>query len=331
MSTQQDVTVRLDDRVRLMSAVLAATDWPDKSQERQPHGTHAHSRATRKYLDPHKNHPAVQGMQSLLNQGAPIEAIYTFALQMNWPKMELTEAPRWMPPRWNEHIREFYETANLAKWWKDEDTPWQNSYNESQKMFKDVAFKPFLKQFIGDVTEALIFIPNISFPTEMEVGVRLNGELICVAPPRLAWGDSPPWPFDEDRAYIHRSALAQYGRLLILDFLRTHTKEVAPIAETPLPVSDQFRARYPTWQEQFTNLFVAAACALYLETHMNKKEADAYILMERKTQGMTILPGMVSVMRRYLSEYEAGRYKGLIDFLPVFPKQLRVANRIVTL
>jgi hypothetical protein len=53
--------------------------------------------------------------------------------------------------------------------------------------------------------------------------------------------------------------------------------------------------------------------------------------MERKTQGMVVLPGMVSVLRRYLGEYEGGRYTTLMDFLPVFPKQLRVAAKIVTL
>jgi hypothetical protein len=53
--------------------------------------------------------------------------------------------------------------------------------------------------------------------------------------------------------------------------------------------------------------------------------------MERKVNGMGFLPGTISVWRRYLSEREAGRYSSLMDFLPVFPKQLRVANRIVTL
>ncbi|MBZ0288207.1 MAG: hypothetical protein K8I30_11380, partial [Anaerolineae bacterium] len=60
MTNQPDVVVRLDDRIRLMSALLAATNWPDKSQERQPHGTHAHARATRKYLAEWIKHDAVQ-------------------------------------------------------------------------------------------------------------------------------------------------------------------------------------------------------------------------------------------------------------------------------
>jgi hypothetical protein len=329
--TNQDVTVRLDDRIRLMSAALAATDWPEKSQERQPHGTHAHARATRKYLDPHKSHPAIQTMQSLLDQGAPLEAMFTLAIQLDWPGLEIDELPRWVPAGWNSQLKDFYKTANLAKWWKDEDQVWKNSITESEKMFKGIEFRPFLKPFLGEVSEELIFIPSISYPTNLEIGIRHENELVCVTPPRLAWGDSAPWPFDEDPGHVYRAALSQYGRLLMLTYLRENAEQLAPVAETPLPVSDQFRAKFPTWQEQFTNLFVAAAAALYLEKTISKAEANAYILMERRTNGMVILPAMVSVLRRYLSEYEKGRYQSIIDFLPVFPKQLRVANKIVTL
>lgn len=96
MTTQLDVTVRLDDRVRLMSAVLAATDWPLKSQTRKPHGTHLHARSTRKFLEVVKNHPAVQSMQGLLDQNAPLEAFFTFALQLKWPDLEMSPLPTWV-------------------------------------------------------------------------------------------------------------------------------------------------------------------------------------------------------------------------------------------
>lgn len=331
MDNQQDVMVRLDDRVRLMSAVLSVTDWPQKSQAAQPHGTHAHSRLTRKYLEPFKTHPAVQGFQSLLNLGAPFEAVYTFALQLSWPGLALDKLPVWVPPHWNDHLRDFYDQADLAQFWQDEDNAWRASVSESQEMFKPVAFKPFLQPFLGDVPESLVFMPNISFPTDREVGVEQDGELVCIAPPRLAWGDSPPWPFDEDPAHIYRAALSQYGRLLILNFLRENAESLAEVAETPLPVSDQFRVQYPSWQEQFTNLFVSAAVAMFLEAHVSKAEAKAYLLMERKTKGMHVLPGMISVLQRYLKERSNGRYHSLLDFMPIFPKQLRIANRIVTL
>jgi hypothetical protein len=333
MTNQSDVTVRLDDRIRLMSALLAATNWPDKSQEKQPHGTHLHARATRKYLADHLAHPAVQSLQNLLDQGAPLEAIFTFGLCLSWPGLALTldRMPGWVPPRWLNDIREFYRITQLEQWWRREDAAWSKSLEESRRMFHHVQFKPFLQPFLGSVAEDLVFIPNVSYPTDQEVGVRVGRELVCIAPPRLAWGDSPPWPFDEDPAHVYRGALSQYGRLLLITYLRANADRVTEATRTPLPVGDQFAALHPTWEEQFAALFVSAAVAIYLEDHISQAEAKAYVLVARKAQGMTILPGTISVLRRYLSEREAGRYASLLDFLPIFPKQLRVAKRIVTL
>ncbi len=331
MIKQQDVTVRIDNRVRLMSAVLAATDWPLKSQAKKPHGTHLHSRSTRKFLEVVKNHPAVQAMQGLLDQNAPLEAFFTLALQLNWPQLEMTDMPSWVPARWNEQLRDFYTQSRLATWWENDDAVWQASLHESQKIFKDVAFKPMLTTFFGDIAESLIFLPNISYPTDIDLAVQANAELVCIAPPRLAWGDSSPWPYDEDPGYIYRTALQQYGKLLVHSYLRTHADKLEAAIATPLPVSDQFRSRYPTWQEQFTVLFGAAISALYMEKHLSKAEINAYVLMERKMHGMTSLPGMISVLRRYLAAHEEGKYKELIDFLPMFPKQFKIAAKIVSL
>ncbi|MBZ0297197.1 MAG: DUF4932 domain-containing protein [Anaerolineae bacterium] len=328
-----DIVVRLDDRVRLMSALLAATNWPDKSQEKQPHGTHLHARATRKYLHEFRDHPAVQSMQNLLKQGAPLEAMFTFALCLNWPelRLELDRMPAWVPTGWIQDIRDFYTSSQLDEWWETENTPWQKSLDETQKVFENVSFKPFLAPFLGPVDENLVFIPSISYPSDQEIGLRIGKDLICIAPPRLAWGDSPPWPFDEDPAHVYRAALSQYGRMLLLSYMRSNARKLAEATKIPIPVSDQFSIMYPSWEEQFATLFVAAAVAIYLEDHVSAAEAKAYVLMARKAQGMTILPGTVSVLRRYLSEREAGRYQSLMDFLPIFPKQLRVAKRIVSL
>jgi hypothetical protein len=43
------------------------------------------------------------------------------------------------------------------------------------------------------------------------------------------------------------------------------------------------------------------------------------------------VPGTVSVLRRYLQEKGGAKYSTLVEFLPYFPKQLRVAKRIVNL
>src|SRR5512143_3509412 len=122
---KRQVVIRIDDRVRLLSAVLAATNYPDKSQERKKHGTHLHARGTRKIVADHTHHPAVHAMQVLLDQRIPLPPMYSYVERLTWPGMSGDDMPRWVPPRWNEHLRHFYEVTKLAQWWTAENAAWQ--------------------------------------------------------------------------------------------------------------------------------------------------------------------------------------------------------------
>lgn len=326
-----DVTVRLDDRIRLVSALLAATNYPDQAQLRKPHGTHAHARATTRQLKAYQTHEAVRGMQALLDNGAPLEAMFTLVAHLPWPALHIADLPKWVPPNWTQHLADFYRQAQLESWWQQEKILWDAATEQSTRMFQDASFKPFLEQFVGELPETLVFVPNISYPCDRDIGLRLSTkELVAICPPRLAWGDSPPWPFDEDKPYVHRAALAQYVRLILVPYLRNNAEIVTEAAKQDLAVSDQFRSIYPTWGEQFVAIFIGAATALYLE-QLNPLESKAYIKEQVKIHDMKVLPGAVSVLNRYLQERESGKFQTLIDFLPVFPKQLKVARRIMSI
>lgn len=331
ITNSSDVIVKLDDRMRLISAVLACTRFPEEAQRRKPHGTHAHARATSKRFNELRTHEAVVGMQTLLDRGTPLEAIFSLGMLLRWPELTIDSLPPWAPPSWDDKLGDFYACADLTSWWKEEDDLWQQSLSETTRVLREVRLKPFFELFFGSMDESLLFIPNISYPTDQELGLRQADTLIALVPPRLAWGDSPPWPFDEDPAHVYRAAITQYGRMLMHAFLRAHPDKAAAAAKSPLPVGDRLQAMYPTWEEQLTSVFLAAAVAIYLEDHVSKAETNAYVLMERKVRGMTVLPAVINVLRRYLNERNAGRYGSLIEFLPVFPKQLRIAAKIVAM
>lgn len=335
MSTQApDVKVKIDDRVRLTAAVLSITDFPEKAQQRKRYLAHAHARLTSKYLADRgmRSHPAVQSLQAMLDQGAPLEALFALVMHMGWPGLEVTMLPRWVPEGWNKQLWDFYQRAELSAFLSGETRVWEQACEQADNVFASVQFKTFLRPFLGDISESLIFMPNICYPADREVGIRVTDQLIAITEPPQAWGDSPPWPYDEAAMLTHslRAALTQYARLLLLAYLRANAEKMAEVSSKELPISDQFKAMYPTWEEQFITLFVAAAVAMYLEDHVDPREAKAYILLEKKARGMQILPGTVSVLRRYLQEY-GNKYHSLLDFLPVFPVQLRVAKKIMTL
>jgi hypothetical protein len=332
MTEQSDILVRIDDRMRLMSAVLAATNYADKAQQLKPHGTHMHARTTRKHVLKHADHPVVQATQTLLDSGTPLEALFTLAGMLRLPDFELTTPPTWLPSGYVAHLRDFYAISELPAFWVKEQILWDKALLQSQKIFVKMSLRNFLKPFLGETTEKLVFMPNLGYPSDYDIGCRVGDELWCIAPPPLAWGDSPPWPYDEPSqvTYSYRAGIMVLGRLMLKPYLWSKPDHLAEVMKTDLPVPDHFKAQYPTWEEQFTALFLSAMVAMYLEDHVDEREYKAYMIMEKKARKMDILPGTVSVLRRFMQEKDTNeKYRNLLEFLPIFPKQLRVAQKIV--
>ncbi len=331
ITNQRRAEVRIDNRVRLLSAVLAVSRWPEEEQARKPHGTHAHARGTRKALGDYMEHPAIRTLQTLLDRGAPLEALYTYIMTLPWPGLESARPPAWVPAGWHKQLWHLYQVSNLAAWWEEEQHSWSEARSTAENVLKDIDFHTFLETFIGPVHQKLAFVPNISYPTDTEIGVRVHGELCCIVPPRIAWGDNPPWPFDEDPAHVYRAALTQYGRLLVLGYLSQYPDDVKKISSQKLPINAQFASKYPTFNERFVALFMVGAVGVFLEQSLGESEAKAYVLMQKRVEGLEVLPGMVSVLHRYLDGRKAGRWRELRGYLPHFSKHLRVAKRVTTL
>jgi len=335
MSNPTPVTIIIDDRIRLMSAALAATNFPQTAQERKRHHAHAHARALIKHLAERemKKHPAIVALQGLLDEGTPLEALFTLVMSFAWPKLAAADTPKWMPEGFNTQLWDFYEKADLANYFAEGSKIWETAESQAKRVFENVYFKDTIEPFLGSVSEDFVFMPNILWPADRDIGIRVGNQLIAIVPPALAWGESPPWPYDEDSMlaiHVYPSALSQYARILLMTYLREHAEKVSVAVEKELPVGDIMAAEYPSWEEQFIALFKSAVVAIYLEDFMNPTEARGYMLMEKKVHNMTILPGTISVLRRFLQE-KGNRYETLADFLTVFPAQLRVAKRIITM
>ena len=328
---KRQVIIRIDDRVRLMSAVLAATNYPDKSQERKKHGTHLHARGTRKLVAEHNHHPAAHAMQYLLDQDIPLASMYSYELRLTWPGLAADEMPRWVPPRWNEHLKHFYDLTNLTKWWADEAAQWEPPMRHLREIFGKVDLYSFLEPFFGPVVETLVFMPIISYPSDQSIGLLIGGELIGIIPPPVAWGDSPPWPYKDDEALAYRAALTEYINILMSAFMSQNAELMKSLAERPLPMEDKFVAAHPTWQDQFTALFKAAVIALFLEDSVSSLEAKSFMQYMQKVEHLTAMPGIITIFRRYLDEYKAGRYPSFAEYLPSFQKHLRVVKTIAAL
>jgi len=328
-----DVSVRVDDRARMMAALIAASNYPAGVQKIRPHGAHPHAKTTRKALVALSTEPAVQQIQGLIESHTSLETLFTLALHLTPESYEPARPlPGWAPPNWAQNVRDFSRKGHLGVWFTKERAVWETAQRQLDHVFQKVALKPLLEKFFGPISEKLVFIPNLLYPSEREIILVYEGELICIAPPPLAWGDNPPWEYDDPSMVYHsfKCALSGYGRLLLNRLLDSAPEKLAEASQQDLPVNDQFRNAFPSWRDQFTELFTTALVALYLEDYVSEREYRAFVLIEQRMRGMNILPGTVSVMRRFLQE-RGNKFDTLLDFLTVFPKQLRVAKRMVTL
>jgi hypothetical protein len=321
----RSVIVRIDERAKLLSAALAATTFPEQSQARKKHGTHLHARGTRKLLQEHQAHPAIQTLQTLLDQGIPLSTLFGYVLRLTWPGLTDTlDKPGWVPANWNEQLADFYQRSKLVLWWTEESENWYTPVEQLQEIFSKVQLHDYLEQFVGPITDGLVLMPNISYPTDHTVGCRVGGELITLMPPPIAWGDSAPWPYKDDPGLAYRAAIGEFGSMLMNTYLSRHVAAVNAAAAKALPIDQKYKDAHPTWQDQFLGLFKASVTALFLEDAVSTLEARSFVQYMQRVENLQILPGSISVFRRYLDERKAGKYAEFIDYLPNIPKYLRV-------
>ncbi len=330
MSQERSITVQIDDRVRLLAAILSQTDWPQREQAAKPHGVHTHAKATQRFLADYAGHEAVLAARGLLNTGRAPEQLLGFAAYLNWPGLRAPgDLPEWVPDRWAAQIRDFFRASRLQDFWNAEKPVWEQAAKEAEDVFPaGLDVLSLLGEFFGQRNERLVFQPNLCYPTDRAFGFRRDNELVCVAPPPIAWGDNPPWPYDDDPSWAYATAFGVYARTFLKEYLDAHPGEVELARGGSLPVPEDFLKQHPDWFDQFALIFIGGATAIFLARTLGKAEADSFILMEHKAHSFTTLPSAVSVLETYLSDHKAGRFREFAEFLPMFRENLRISERL---
>ncbi|WP_119072400.1 hypothetical protein [Aggregatilinea lenta] len=297
------IEIVVDNGVRLLSAALAASNWPEEEQAVHRHRAHLHARQTSDRVKPYAGHLAVRQLEALMAKGYTLDDLYGYALDLTDPGLE----PRGTYPvafdGWNAALRDFAEAADLPSWWAENEAPWQAACEQAGQIIGRAPVVALLDAFCGTVPERLCFMPNVSYPSEKQICVLSGDTLLCVVPPPVAWGDNEPWPFDDDAVYVLRCAFAEYARVLMLRYVR----EAQSNGELAV-----------AWDETLLRLFVAGAVAVFLEQAVSPRESGAYVLMERRVNGLIALPEAVEQLKLYLAAREAGHSRHFLEYLPQF-------------
>lgn len=301
------LTVTTDSRLRNFSALLAATDWPDREQRPLPRGVHPHAVMLRKQVSPFRGHAAARYLQAALETGGTLPSLVGRLLNDE--------------PEINGHLRAFAGAAALGAFWAEHESSWVQAVNEVEAHVRPLKFDSFLSELCDPIPADLIIHPNIAYPTTHSFGVLVNGQAYSLIPPRKAVGESKPWPFGDDRDYVARLAIHDFVQAQILDLLQRQPKLI-PVGENDDLLPEAFRAEFDTWHEQVTELFAYAAQIIFLN-RLDDGAGDALAVFERRTRKLTILPDVVDEVTNYIAgKGLSARYSNLEVYLPHFADQV---------
>lgn len=316
----KQITVKIDDRIRLVSAVLSLTNYPEQSQARKKHGTHPHARGTRRHLHAYADHPCVQQVQQMLNQSVPVSTLFGLVLT---PTNNL---PDWVPTGFTQSLADFYQKAGLREWWEAENIAWTTALRQLKEAFARIELHTLFKPFFGDIHYHLTFTPSLCYPTDLNIGIRMKTELTTIMPPPQAWGDSAPWAYKDDPALAYRAAIYEYGALLIDDLITANNTTFQALSVNPLPVNDKYIARFGSWRASFTSIFTAALTAIFLENTMGRIEARSYLQYMGRVEGLTSLPHITEAFSAYLEAWRSGQTTGFMPYLPTLLNQMQATT-----
>lgn len=287
-----DVSVSIDNRVRLAAAVLAASRWPDHEQAEAPRAVHAHAKMTRQYVSDFADHPATNTINTLLeNDQLDLTDFFAAVLRSSWPLLEPVES---LPEDFSdgaflEQLADFYtDSAVAAFFWSDHHTVWQEAAQDLEQIFDDNKLSDFLGKLLGrKLDRAIVIIPNLSYPTLQTIAVSTADTLYLIVPPPPAYGESPPWPYREDPGWVVAQSCYVLTEILLAGDLQS---------------LDSGRKE----------LLRQSAVTLCLEETVNEQEALAYLVRSQKQQNLSDLPETVDKIRAYLEHSGSGSLAELV-------------------
>lgn len=273
------IQVKIDERARLVTAVLAASHWPDEEQQQLTHAVHPHAKQTRHFVQPYRHHQAVQGVNEALINGVTLEELFSTAVRCNWPTFEPAEPlPNLLKiERWARSLSNFEHDSDIdQKFWPKHAAAWQTAVDALTRIFQqNNLLTTFAQMRRAPIEAEIIIMPNLVYPALTPVFASNQAQLYLLLPPPKAVGESPPWPYDEDAPYVVATVCQELSVRLM----------AAQLAQF-----EQYQ-----WE-----LFRHAATAHCLEAHFDEFEAQAYLLRTKKEQKLAELPAVAERLRHYM-------------------------------
>lgn len=271
-----NLQIQVDDRARLVTAVLAASDWPAIEQAQLPHATHTQAKLTRQFVEPFRGHTAVTGINQAWLNGVELDKMFSAALRCHWPDFTPAEPlPRVLQiENWVTALADFAAVSAIATtFWPEHEAVWDTAVTELHAIFPDDRLLQFLSQMRGQpISQNITIMPNLVYPALSPVLATTQNSLTLLLPPPKAVGESPPWPYDEGAGWVTAVTCRQLAAYLLADKL----------------------AELDTKQRDLLSHAITTLC---LEQTLDEFEGQAYLLRTTKEQNLPALPSLVEKLR----------------------------------
>jgi hypothetical protein len=260
------IEVRIDDRLRVAGALLAASDWAEHEQRVKPYRPHHTAEVAHKYFAPQGGHAAAQAARKLAGSGEGLNQLYAHALNGDWPAGFDVEA--------------FQSEANAAAFFEEHQADWAQAEGDAREVLARADLRQFLFDVFGAQARALVCVPQLLYPGRQSAWCASANEMVVCVPPPLAWGTSLPWRYNERPDESLAKISEAFGRCLFED--------LAP---------DDLKAK--------NEIFALAASVLFLRQAEGEAAGDQFMVMERKTRGLKNLPAVVTALEPLVGQHAA--------------------------
>lgn len=276
----RDITILIDDRARLVTAVLAASRWPQIEQAQLTHAVHPHAKQTQQFVQRVADHGAVTAVNNALDQNIPLTTFFSTALRASWgsfiSREPLPNTEGFAATNWLKQLPDFGEKSGLSVFWAAHQPAWDEGVSDLQAIFYNSTIGRFVAHLRRQpLPQQIAIMPNIVYPALQPILAETAATVYLLLPPPKAVGESPPWPFDEDPGWV----LARACHALIDHFLA------------------DILAQFNPKQQQ---LLKYAATTLFLEEAIDEAEAAGYLIRTKKQHKLPRLPLAVEELRHWL-------------------------------
>jgi len=349
------ITVKTDDRIRLLSSILALTVGNDDLKDwAHPHPLRI---ATQRYLEQFRSHACVSMVEEICRnfpKNMPHGGFfYQIALllkeppDIEWdidssgnrdPKKGLKKT---FTPYLKDELHrgiissfleiadgfplllsDFYRVTRLGDFWLEHAVWWEEATQQCEEILSSVSMSGWLSDFYGETRERFFLVPNPTDPSSdcYYSGVRKDMVYAIIGPPSVSIDREAA---DSEHRYALRpeyviiTTFHEFSHGFLNPILNANPSYVEKTENLQKrnDLRGWFPAVYTNWKTQFEEILIRALTALFLAKVEGEAKAEQFIAREKEQHGIHAIDELYTRLLDFHDGRKDGKYSNILDYL----------------